>query len=91
MGKFRVKIEKSARKDFEKIYTSGSLSVVRKIEQIIKELSIHPYEGTGKPEMLKYSLSCYWSRRINKKDRLIYQVFEEPDFEVVVISVLGHY
>lgn len=91
MGKFRVKIEKSARKDFEKIYTSGSLSVVRKIEQIIKELSIHPYEGTGKPEMLKYSLSGYWSRRINKKDRLIYQVFEEPDFEVVVISVLGHY
>lgn len=91
MGKFRVKVEKSARKDFEKIYTSGSLSVIRKIEQIIKELSIHPYEGTGKPEILKFSLSGYWSRRINKKDRLIYQVFEEPDFEVVVISVLGHY
>ena len=34
----------------------------------------NPYEGFGKPEKLKGSLSGLWSRRINEKDRLICDV-----------------
>jgi toxin YoeB len=40
---------------------------------------------------LKYELSGYWSRRINKKDRIIYEIMEEPGKLVVIISALGHY
>ena len=40
----------------------------------MKDLSIHPTMGEGKPEELKYELSGFWSRQINKKDRLIYQI-----------------
>jgi toxin YoeB len=41
---------------------------------LIKELRIHPFTGTGKPEQLKHELTGKWSRRINKVHRLIYEV-----------------
>jgi toxin YoeB len=61
-----------------------------KIDRIISELYEHPETGTGKPERLKFDLSGYWSRRINKKDRLIYLI-EDQIIIVTVISALGHY
>jgi toxin YoeB len=51
-------------------------------------LSTTPFEGTGNPEPLKYQLAGYWSRRINRKDRLIYRVFEDR-VVVLVISAVG--
>ncbi|HAH24449.1 MAG TPA: type II toxin-antitoxin system mRNA interferase toxin, RelE/StbE family, partial [Prolixibacteraceae bacterium] len=32
----------------------------------------------------------YWSRQINKKDRIIYEV-DEQDVKVSIISAKGHY
>lgn len=41
--------------------------------RLLKELLRgEPTQGTGKPERLKHQLSGLWSRRISKKDRLIY-------------------
>jgi toxin YoeB len=91
MGQFRLKIEKQARKDFKKIYKSGNSSMISNLEKIIKELALHPKTGIGNPEQLKYGLSGFWSRRLNKKDRIIYEIIEKPDKMVVVISGLGHY
>lgn len=36
--------------------------------------------GVGKPEKLKYELSGLWSRRINHKDRLIYEIRDDTVF-----------
>jgi toxin YoeB len=36
-----------------------------------------PYEGIGKPEALKYELSGYWSRRINKEHRYVYIITDD--------------
>ena len=91
MGKFRIEIEKKARKDFKKIYASGNKADIKKLEKIILELAQHPTTGIGNPEQLKYDLSGKWSRRINKKDRIIYEIIEEPEHLVVVVSALGHY
>jgi toxin YoeB len=74
MGKFRIEVDKVAKQDFDKIYRSGDRSTIKTLETIILELASHPYTGVGQPEPLKYDLSGYWSRRINKKDRLISQV-----------------
>lgn len=90
MGKFRVKIEKLAQDHIKKIYKSGNKSIIQKVERIVFELSEHPYTGIGHPEPLKYNLSGYWSRQINKKDRLIYRV-DEDIVMVFVISAEGHY
>jgi toxin YoeB len=90
MGKYIVEISSKARKELQTHYRSGNKSVIRKIEQIFMELSNTPYEGTGNPEPLKYQLAGYWSRRINKKDRLIYKVYEDRII-VLIVSAIGHY
>jgi toxin YoeB len=74
-----------------KIQKSGDKASLKKLQKILDELQIHPKTGIGNPEQLKNNLSGFWSRRINKKDRLIYEIIEEPDKLVVVVSALGHY
>ncbi len=69
---------------------SGDTASIKKILKILNELSEHPFTGIGNPEQLKYELSGYWSRRINKKDRLIYEVNQDI-VTVYVVSAIGHY
>jgi toxin YoeB len=67
MGKYFVDIKDEAKNHFRKIYKSGDLAAIKRLEKIIKELTEHPTTGIGNPELLKYNLSGFWSRRINKK------------------------
>ncbi|MCP4311394.1 MAG: Txe/YoeB family addiction module toxin [Bacteroidetes bacterium] len=90
MGKYSIEVSSKARKELKLHYQSGNKSDIRKIEQIFLELSRTPYEGTGNPEALKYELTGYWSRRINKKNRIIYRVYEER-VVVLIVSAIGHY
>ena len=53
-----------------------------------KELAAHYKSGDRKT--IKYELSGYWSRQINKKDRLIYKVKEET-ITIYIVSAIGHY
>lgn len=59
-----------------------------KIDNLIKEISRNAFEGSGKPEPLKYDLSGYWSRRIDKEHRLVYKV---EDNNIYIISCRFHY
>ncbi|MEQ2401643.1 Txe/YoeB family addiction module toxin [Peptoniphilus hominis (ex Hitch et al. 2025)] len=61
---------------------------LKRINELIKDIMRNPYEGIGKPEPLRYQLSGYWSRRINKEDRLIYKI--EGDL-LIIISCSEHY
>lgn len=90
MGKFRVEVTKTASQDIEKHKKSGNKSIIKKIETILLELTETPFSGEGQPEELKYDFKGYWSRRINKKDRLVYRV-EEDIVTVYVVSAMGHY
>ncbi|WP_337967237.1 Txe/YoeB family addiction module toxin [uncultured Flavobacterium sp.] len=90
MGKFRVEIIPEAKIEIAKHLKSGNQSSIKKIAKILEELAENPFEGVGKPESLKHQFSGFWSREINKKDRLIYSV-EEEIVTVVVISAMGHY
>jgi toxin YoeB len=90
MGKFRVEIIPEAKIEIAKHLKSGNQASIKKIAKILEELAENPFEGVGKPEELKYKFSGFWSREINKKDRIIYSV-EEEIVTVVVISAMGHY
>ena len=90
MGKFRVEIEDLAKSHIQKHLKSGDRASVKKLERILIELSETPYEGIGKPELLKHQLTGFWSREINKKDRIIYKVNQDV-VSVFVISAMGHY
>ncbi len=62
--------------------------MVKKINELIKEVIRSPYEGIGKPEPLKYDLAGLWSRRIDREHRLVYRVI---DSEVLIYSCRYHY
>lgn len=59
-----------------------------KLISLIEDIKRNPFRGLGKPEPLKYKVPPCWSRRINKKDRLIYRIHKR---DIYIISILGHY
>lgn len=77
MKKYQLIITSVAEKDIRSFGQSGDKVSAKKVNSLLDELREHPYTGTGKPEQLKGNWSGYWSRRINKKDRLIYAVEED--------------
>ena len=62
--------------------------MLRKINKLIKEIQRSPFEGTGKPEPLKYDLAGLWSRRIDREHRLVYEVTGD---ELRIYSCRYHY
>lgn len=67
---------------------SGNKSILKKILLLIQSVQQTPFDGIGKPEMLKHELSGLWSRRMNQEHRLVYEVTEGTIF---IHSLKGHY
>lgn len=51
-----------------------------RINQLFLDIQRSPFEGTGKPEPLKYALSGYWSRRIDGEHRIVYRTDNDSVF-----------
>jgi toxin YoeB len=49
-------------------------NILKKINQLIKEIERTPFTGIGKPEPLKNNLSGWWSRRIDDTHRIVYRI-----------------
>ncbi len=62
--------------------------VLKKLNELIKDIDRNGNEGIGKPEPLKYELTGYWSRRITDADRLVYKIDDE---NIYIASCKGHY
>lgn len=58
------------------------------INRLIDNTLSHPFTGLGKPEPLKYQLTDCWSRRIDKGNRLVYQVSTDT---LYIIQCRYHY
>lgn len=48
--------------------------ILKRINALIKDIKRNPFEGLGSPEPLKHQFSGFWSRRIDREHRLVYQV-----------------
>ncbi|MBK6340325.1 MAG: Txe/YoeB family addiction module toxin [Bacteroidetes bacterium] len=77
MSSYILRFSEQAKEDIRNHKKSGNKAVVNKITLLLEELTEHPFDGTGKPEQLKYELAGLWSRRINQEHRLVYQVFDD--------------
>ncbi|MBR1935323.1 MAG: Txe/YoeB family addiction module toxin [Muribaculaceae bacterium] len=86
---YRLEFTKEARSDFERLAKSDP-TAIKKADKLLLELKEHPTSGTGRPEQLKGGMSGCWSRRINKKHRLIYRIIDDK-VVVLVLSAYGHY
>jgi toxin YoeB len=50
--------------------------IALRIYELVEAARRDPFQGVGKPELLRGSVSGYWSRRINQEHRLVYRVTE---------------
>ncbi|EAB9751295.1 Txe/YoeB family addiction module toxin [Salmonella enterica] len=62
--------------------------MVKKINELIKDIRRTPFEGKGKPEPLKYNLSGFWSRRITEEHRLVYALTDDA---LLIAACRYHY
>lgn len=85
-----LELSETALEDIDKHKKSGDKPTLKKIERLLTELIKHPTTGTGQPEKLKHNLSGLYSRRINKKHRLVYSI-DEQVVTVYVLSAWSHY
>lgn len=82
----RITFEKEAFEQYNEWATSEP-PIFRKLMNLIIESSRTPFEGTGKPELLKHSKG-YWSRRITQEHRLVYKVTDDA---ITVVACKYHY
>lgn len=61
--------------------------MIKRINALLKDIERNGFEGTGKPEPLKYR-DGYWSRRIDERHRLVYQISGEM---IEIVQCKGHY
>lgn len=62
--------------------------VVKKINELIKDIQKNGNEGIGKPEPLQHELSGYWSRRIDDKNRLVYKI---SDTQITIVACANNH
>jgi toxin YoeB len=61
---------------------------LKRINELVKDISRNPYDGIGKPEALKFNYAGFWSRRIDEEHILIYRV---DDDEIQIVKCRFHY
>ena len=69
-------------------WQQANKAILKRINQLVKDISRDPFSGIGKPERLKGNLNGFWSRRIDEENRIVYAVENES---VVIIACKGHY
>lgn len=62
--------------------------VLKRVNQLLKDMMRDPFEGIGKPEPLKYGIPNAWSRRITDEHRIVYLV---EDNELRILQARYHY
>jgi toxin YoeB len=58
-------------------WQANNAKILERLNTLIKECSRMPFQGIGKPQPLRGSLSNWWSRRINQEHRLVYKPTED--------------
>lgn len=62
--------------------------ILKRINELIKDIKRHPFEGIGDPEPLRHNWSGYWSRRIDREHRLVYWATDDT---VIIAQCRYHY
>jgi toxin YoeB len=62
--------------------------ILKRINDLIKDIKRNAFEGIGKPEPLKHKYKGFWSRRIDNEHRIIYKI---EDDEIIIVKCRFHY
>ena len=62
--------------------------LLKRVNEILKDIDRNGYKGIGKPEPLKGDFSGYWNRRIDDYHRIVYKI---QDGEMYIAYCGTHY
>ena len=83
MDDYQILFSKKAQKDISQLTTTQKAKLQEILQQV---LAANPYMGKA----LKGKLSGFYSYRLNRKDRILYEIIED-DKVVFVIRARSHY
>jgi toxin YoeB len=86
---YEIHYSKAAEKSI-KLLKKSNTTAYKKVLKLIEELMLHPRTGTGHPEPLVEGNSITYSRSITKKNRLVYDIYDDK-VAVLVLTAEGHY
>lgn len=84
---YQILYTKTAQKDIPKLKAAHLDKTTKNLIELIKD---NPYQTPPTYEKLVGDLKGAYSRRINSKHRLVYQVYEETK-QIKIISLWSHY
>jgi toxin YoeB len=85
---FQVKFTKFAQKEYQ-WFLDNDKRLAERIVKLVESIEKNPFKGFGKPEPLKHHLTGLWSRRIDGKNRLVYEVVN--DQTILIHGCKDHY
>lgn len=62
--------------------------ILKRINTLIEACLRDPFEGIGKPELLKHSTPGACSRRITEEHRLVYMLIDD---DLIILQARYHY
>ncbi len=84
---YKIVYTKTAVKDIPKLKAAHIDKTAKNLIELLRE---NPYKTPPTYEKLVGNLKGAYSRRINSKHRLVYQIYEETK-QVKIISLWSHY
>jgi len=69
-------------------WQTNNKKILKRINQLLIDIERNGNVGIGKPELLKYDLSGWWSRRIDDTHRLVYRI---EDNKLIISNCRTHY
>ncbi|MDI1242632.1 MAG: Txe/YoeB family addiction module toxin [bacterium] len=64
-------------RDDLRYWAENDRKLLLRLLDLMEAIVGEPFTGIGKPEPLKYEISGAWSRRLDKKDRIVYKVGDD--------------
>jgi toxin YoeB len=65
--------------------------MLRRINELIRDVGRQPFRGIGKPEPLRGDLRGWWSRRIAGEHRLVYRMAGTGDEQRIEIAACRYH
>jgi toxin YoeB len=73
----RAVLQDECRDDIRRYWVDANRKTALRVLDLMESALRDPFDGLGKPELLKHLGPNIWSRRVTGADRLVYQVFED--------------
>ncbi len=85
---YSIIVTRTAQLHFKLLKTKRR-DMLEKVRLLVDGILLEPRTGIGKPERLRHYVNReVWSRRIDRKNRIVYEIRET---EIIILSVFGHY